>query len=168
MSGKTVPFSARISVDDAEFISQLQYDGAYTPSDKLRALLVEVRRQRQQGANYADNLAVVQEWFSRLKRQWLVREQELGAHSELMIRTLDLVPELLAQIQTATAEKTDVKLSEFQQQEQAVAQVVLRLSELILPLALSAAPNENNSTQQGLVRLAGLICQSQVATQGEK
>ncbi|MBU1618473.1 MAG: hypothetical protein KJ556_02245 [Gammaproteobacteria bacterium] len=168
MSAKTVPFSARISVDDAEFISQLQYDGAYTPSDKLRALLVEVRRQRQHGANYADNLAVVQEWFSRLKRQWLLREQELGVHSELMIRSLDLLPELLAQIQTATAEKAEVKLNGFLQHEQDFAQVLLRFSELILPLALSAAPDDRNPIKQGLVRLATVVCQSQVATQGEK
>ena len=39
VSGKTIPFSARISVEDADFISTLEFDGARTPSEKLRGLL---------------------------------------------------------------------------------------------------------------------------------
>ncbi|CAM5500755.1 hypothetical protein RLON56S_03654 [Alishewanella longhuensis] len=38
MTNKTVPFSARISVEDAEFISTLAYEGAHTPSEQVTCL----------------------------------------------------------------------------------------------------------------------------------
>ncbi|MDX1391935.1 MAG: hypothetical protein R3241_06135, partial [Rheinheimera sp.] len=83
MSAKTVPFSARISVEDAEFISELEFDGANTPSDKLRALLAESRRRYQGYSDYGQNLAQMQEWLGRIKRQLLVRQQQLNQRSEL-------------------------------------------------------------------------------------
>ena len=76
MSSKTVPFSARISLEDASFISNLSFEGAVTPSDKLRSLLAQIRRREQQSSNYAENLQQMQEWLGPLQHQWQVRQQQ--------------------------------------------------------------------------------------------
>ena len=110
MSTKTVPFSARISVEDAEFISSLEYDGAHTPSDKLRALLAETRRRHQGFSDYGQNLAQMQEWLGQIKRQLLVRQQQLSQHSELLVRVLDAVTDPLM---GALADRTHSRFGKF-------------------------------------------------------
>ncbi|MBU1311218.1 hypothetical protein MN202_08550 [Rheinheimera muenzenbergensis] len=165
MSTKTVPFSARISVEDAEFISSLEYDGAHTPSDKLRALLAETRRRHQGFTDYGQNLAQMQEWLGQIKRQLLVRQQQLNQHSELMIRLLDALPDLLATLQTLAASCSSLNSRELQHTEQQVLLKLCRLNELLLPLALTA--DADSVLQQGVFGLAKLIHQHKLAIQGE-
>lgn len=165
MSTKTVPFSARISIDDAEFISSLEYDGAHTPSDKLRALLAETRRQHQGFADYGQNLAQMQEWLGQIKRQLLVRQQQLNQHSELMLRVLDALPDLLATLQTMAASCSSLNMRELQHTEQQVLQKVYRLNELLLPLALTSSAD--SGLQQGIFGLAKLVHEHRLAIQGE-
>lgn len=165
MSTKTVPFSARISIEDAEFISRLEYDGAHTPSDKLRALLAETRRQHQGFADYGQNLAHMQEWLGQIKRQLLVRQQQIGQHSELMVRVLDALPDLLATLQTMAASCSSLNIRELQQTEQQVLQKVCRLNELLLPIALTS--DADNRLHQGMFALAKLLHEHRLAIQGE-
>ncbi len=165
MSTKTVPFSARISVEDAEFISSLEYDGAHTPSDKLRALLAETRRRHAGFADYGQNLAQMQEWLGQIKRQLLVRQQQLNQHSELIVRLLDALPDLLASLQTMAANSSALNTRELQQTEQQLLHKVWRLNELLLPLGLTQP--HGSELQQGLLGLAKLIHEHRLAIQGE-
>uniref|UniRef100_A0A486XMK3 Uncharacterized protein n=1 Tax=Rheinheimera sp. BAL341 TaxID=1708203 RepID=A0A486XMK3_9GAMM len=165
MSTKTVPFSARISIEDAEFISSLEYDGAHTPSDKLRALLAETRRRHQGFADYGQNLAQMQEWLGQIKRQLLVRQQQLGQYSELVLRVLDALPDLLATLQTMAANCSGLNIRDLQQTEQQVLQKVCRLNELLLPLALTS--EADNTLHQGMLALAKLVHEHRLAIQGE-
>lgn len=61
MPEKSVPLSVRISVDDAEFIARLSLEGATTPSEKMRKLLGEARRRREDAADYGRCLGMVRE-----------------------------------------------------------------------------------------------------------
>ena len=54
---KTVSISARISHEDAEFLSSLTIEGATTPSDKLRALLADARQRHAGLQDYSSNLS---------------------------------------------------------------------------------------------------------------
>lgn len=164
MSTKTVPFSARISVEDAEFISGLEYDGAHTPSDKLRALLAETRRRHQGFADYGQNLAQMQEWLGQIKRQLLVRQQQLSQHSELLVRLLDALPDLLATLQTMAASCGSLNSRELQQTEQQVMIKLCRLNELLMPLALTGSAD--TELVQGMFGLATLIHEHKLAIQG--
>ena len=61
MPSKTVPISARISHEDAEFISQLKINEATTPSDKLRAIISDAKRQRLRTQDYRGCFQMIQE-----------------------------------------------------------------------------------------------------------
>ena len=165
MSSKTVPFSARISIEDAEFISMLEYDGAHTPSDKLRALLAETRRRHASYTDYGQNLAQMQEWLGQIKRQLLVRQQQLNQHSELVLRVLDALPDLLATLQTLAASCSRLNSRELQHTEQQVMLKICRLNELLLPLALTS--DTDNALQHGMFGLAKLLHEHRLAIQGE-
>ena len=67
-TSRSVPFSARISTEDAAFIAGLEIDGAHTPSDKLRALLAEARKRRQGSGDYESSLQLAMDWLQPLRR----------------------------------------------------------------------------------------------------
>lgn len=164
MSGKTVPFSARISIEDAEFISMLEYDGAHTPSDKLRALLAETRRRNQNSVDYGENLGHMQEWFGQMKKKLLIRQQQLNLHNEGTLRLLDSLPDLIATLQTLTARASQLNVRELQDSEIQLLQKILRLNELLLPLALTS---QKNAVSDSLFALAELISSYRAAIEGE-
>ena len=167
MVSKTVPFSARISVEDAEFISTLEYDGAHTPSDKLRALLAESRRRHSNQTDYGQNLAQMQEWTGYMKRQLLVRCNQLSVQADPLLRIVDALPDLLATLQTVSARAGELNIRELQQAESNILHKVLRINELLLPLALTTQRQANTELTQPLVLLAQLVTEHQVAFQGE-
>ena len=168
MSSKTVPFSARISIEDAEFISMLEYDGAHTPSDKLRALLAETRRRHASYTDYGQNLAQMQEWLGQIKRQLLVRQQQLNQQAESVCRVLDALPDLLATLQTMAARCPTMNVRELQHTEHSILQKVYRLNELLLPLAVTQPGGDNDELQQGLFALVKLVNEHRMTIQGEQ
>lgn len=171
MSSKTVPFSARISLEDASFISNLSFEGAVTPSDKLRSLLAQIRRREQQSSDYAENLLQMQEWLAPLQHQWQVRQQQVQQPAEVMAALLPWLSEMLALVQSHSATVAEQSASQLRQIEFAVLQQLYRLNAAVLPLLLqknyqpSAAPHQQQ--HQDLIRLAELISSSHHRSQGE-
>ena len=171
MSSKTVPFSARISLEDASFISNLSFEGAVTPSDKLRSLLAQIRRREQQSSHYAENLQQMQEWLAPLQQQWQIRQQQVQQPAEVMMALLQWLPEMLALVQSHSATLADTAAPQLRQIEFAVLQQLYRLNAAVLPLQLQQAyqtsPIPHQHQRQDLVRLAELISSSNPAAQGE-
>lgn len=165
---KTVPFSARISLDDAEFISSLEYEGAATPSDKLRALLAETRRRHGNQVDFGHNLAQMQEWLTPLKRRLLVRQDQLQSSMEIANRLLDTLPELLARLLTLAARAEQLGARELRQGEQQLLQAMLRMNELLLPLALRPEHVKAQADLEALYKLANLVSQYKMTLDGEK
>lgn len=166
MTTKTVPFSARISVEDAEFISTLSYDGAHTPSDKLRALLAETRRKHACFDDFSQNLIQLEEWFSQIRRPLLARQQHLQIRTDSVNRLVDSLPELMAQLQTLGARSNTLNIRELQQAEQQITQQLLNIVSLLLPLAITQP--QVVAEQDGLFKLAELITQHRKAVQGAR
>jgi uncharacterized protein YecA (UPF0149 family) len=158
MSSKTVPFSARISLEDASFISNLSFEGAVTPSDKLRS-------------SYAENLQQMQDWLAPLQHQWQIRQQQVQQPAEVMAALLQWLPEMLALVQSHSATLADASASQLRQTEFAVLQQLYRLNAAVLPLQLQrgyqASPNQQQTQRQDLVRLAELITSTSPTAQGE-
>lgn len=167
-SGKTVPFSARISLEDAEFISSLEYEGAATPSDKLRALLAETRRRHGSQPDFSHNLAQMQEWFAPMKRRLLVRQDQLQANAEVANRLLDSLPELLARLQAMAARAEQATARDLRQGEQQLLQSLMRINELLLPLALRPEQEKTAAEMEVLFRLVDMINQHQAMNPGGK
>lgn len=96
MAGKMVQMGVRLPQDDAAFIAGLVVEGASTPSDKLRAIIAQARRREAGIGDYKGALAITEEMLAPV-RTW-VREAELHqqVHSELVMRTLDWLGEMVA------------------------------------------------------------------------
>jgi hypothetical protein len=138
MPSKSITISARIAHEDAEFLSQLNIDGAATPSDKLRALITEARKRKEQPRDYGGCLMMIQELLAPVLTQ--VRQAELAekVHSELLTRTFEWLPEmvayLLAGAPQAEAEWTADILVEY---EYGLADRLFRLISSLLQLGVT-------------------------------
>lgn len=93
---KSVNMSVRLSPDDAEFLAGLEIDNASTPSDKLRALIVEAKERRQGTEDYAGALQLAQGLLAPTLRTLRTSEHAEGVHSELVSRFAEWLPECLA------------------------------------------------------------------------
>ncbi|MBV2130868.1 hypothetical protein KQY15_17355 [Rheinheimera sp. SM2107] len=131
-------------------------------------MLAETRRKHASYPDYGHNLAQMQEWLGQMKRQLLIRQQQLNQQAEPVLRVLDALPDLLATLQTMAARCPQMNVRELQQTEQSVLQKVYRLNELLLPLALTQGDNDEHELQQGLFALATLISEHRMAIQGEQ
>ena len=97
-SGKMVPMSTRISQRDAEFLSTLNIQNATTPSEKLREVISQARKQHESTQDYRSSLLLYQEMLNRVAS--MVREVELehDIHSELVSRLTEWLPDMMAYV----------------------------------------------------------------------
>ena len=138
MPSKTVPISARISHEDAEFISQLKINGATTPSDKLRAIIFDARRQRLRTKDYRGSFQMIQELLMPVIE--IIRQAELESleHSELITRSVEWLPDTLAFIVSSAPQSLDDKSAEkLHSLEKGLADRVFRLMESVLQMGIT-------------------------------
>lgn len=93
---KSVQIGARISHEDAEFLSQLEVDGAKTPSDKLRAIIEEARFRRQRDTDFLGCYKEMVEQLAPALETIKKMEFEAGVHSEVMARVSQWMPDFYA------------------------------------------------------------------------
>ena len=133
-----VQIGARIPQEDAEFISQLKVNGATTPSDKVRAIIAEARRRQQGAQDYQAGLNMMNELLGPVITHVRQLELKQQVHSELVSRTLEWLPEVLAFAVSSTSGLQDDKdvnaLGHF---EQSLADRVFRLMESILQMGVT-------------------------------
>jgi len=138
MPARTVPISARIAHEDAEFLSQLKVPGAKTPSDKLRAILADARRRSAQQKDYRGIFQLLQETLSPIVEQ--IRQAELthGIHSELVTRTLDWLPDAVAfTVAGIAGGNTAPSEEQLRELEQGLGDRVFRLMESVLHMGVT-------------------------------
>jgi len=137
MSAKMVAIGARVPQEDAEFISQLKIEGAVTPSDKVRVIIAEARRRHQGSNNYDACLDQVNHLLSTTNRMLRHAEMEAKQHSEIMARTLDWIPDLVAYLLSSKHKLVNGEITEMQSMEEDVADRVFRLVESVLQLGVT-------------------------------
>ena len=106
-----IPISVRISQEDADFIANLQVEGANTPSEKIRELL------------------------KHAKLDVLHAEKELGVHSHILARLFELLPDLTATLVADVPTKSE--LEALKKYEREVMWRIVRLTDSILQLAVT-------------------------------
>lgn len=138
MAAKTVTISARIPMEDAEFISQLQVNGATTPSDKLRAIIDEARRRQLGKQDYRGCMTMMQELIAPVSTQTREQEHIRHVHSELVTRVLDWLPDTMAFI-VAAANSKDIEpdADVLEELEDGIADRVFRLMESVLQMGIT-------------------------------
>lgn len=84
MVAKSIPISFRATPEEADFLAQLQADGAVTFSNKLR-WLIESARLRQAGSADAAHLRdLIEEPLQQALHRWRNAEAESGQSSALL------------------------------------------------------------------------------------
>ncbi len=146
--GKTVTISARISREDALFLSQYEAEGAVTPSDKLRAIIADAREWHSKSKDYRGSISVFQNMLAPVDAD--IRELELRhhIHSELLTRILEWLPDMMAVI---IASETKLNKSgekgQLEEIEEGVADRVFRLIESIMQMGITQrCPCYNSNT----------------------
>jgi hypothetical protein len=133
-----VTISARISQEDAAFISQLTIDDAKTPSDKLRAIIADAKLRSNRKQDYASSLQHIQELVQPLLRRIRKAEVENRIHSELIIRLTEWLPDTLAFLLSSISAQDDQDITEaLFHLEQGAAERLIRLMESVLQLAIT-------------------------------
>ena len=88
--------SARIPGEDLEWLATLDMQGATTPSDKIRALVSQLRRQHEGALDYGASL----QWMRDLVAPFVTAvgafEHRQSRHSELVRLVADWVPQVMA------------------------------------------------------------------------
>lgn len=94
MSSQMQTLSVRVPAEDIEWLASLEVQGAVTPSDKLRALIAQMRRQHQGTMDYAACVA----WLRDLMTPFVVALREVEHRQKIHSDALDAVIEWVPQI----------------------------------------------------------------------
>src|SRR4029434_6898663 len=89
-----VTLSARIPSDDMEWLHGLDIQGAVSPSDKVRALISQMRRQQEGTLDYERSLR----WLRDLVSPFVTAIRALENHNRMNSDVLTLTAEWLPQI----------------------------------------------------------------------
>ena len=138
MTTNTVTISARISQEDAAFISQLEINGAKTPSDKFRAIISEARQRQESQQNFHGFITLIQDMITPISAH--IREAELTqhSHSELVTRTLEWLPDTMAYILfEGGINKEEQSQEELLELESGIADRVFQLMESCLQMGVT-------------------------------
>lgn len=93
-----IPLSLRITSDDAAFLAELEMPGAKTPSEKVRAILANARRQHQGTRDFVQCLELVQDMMRPGLNKVRSAQTELGMRSDFVLKLYEKVPEILAEL----------------------------------------------------------------------
>lgn len=137
MASKTVSISARISHEDAEFLSQLKINGATTPSDKLRRIIAEARQKSVQRHDYLGYLNIVEDLISPTRENVKNAENQLQIHSEVVTRLTEWLPDIFAYILSASTPEEDLSPEMLVQIEEGLANRIFRLTESVLQMGVT-------------------------------
>lgn len=142
MSGKTIPFSVRLSQEDAEFIAKLEIQEATTPSDKIRTIISGARKKAKKAYSYREMLKEMQEMV--MPMMGVLREQELanGKHSELLASFAEWLTEVNAFFMAAYSQ--ELNQNTMDTFEEAIASRIFVLFERVMRMGVTnAAPCYN-------------------------
>lgn len=142
MANRSVPFSVRLSPDDASFIASLDIAGAITPSDKLRAIIERARLDQTEGGSYATLLRQQMDQLLPLRLILRHTEERLATHSVPLELLLDWLPDMQAYLRAQGVSGAPIhERSALIGFERGVLARLVRLMEAILRAAVTPSCN---------------------------
>lgn len=93
---KMQTLSVRIPTEDMEWLAGLDLQGAVSPSDKLRALIAQVRRQQEGTLDYERSLAWLRDLIAPFVTAARAFEHQNRMHSEALTLTAEWLPQIMA------------------------------------------------------------------------
>jgi hypothetical protein len=134
---KTSQISTRVTQADADFLATLTLEGATTPSDKVRALITEARRRREELGDYRGSLRQVRDLIGPATAAILEVENGARVHSALVLPLIDWLAETLAfALSHVPAGRTDPG-EELEELERGLTDRSVRWAQALLRLAVT-------------------------------
>lgn len=130
--------SARLPIEDVQWLSAIDLPGAQTPSDKIRALIARSRVLQQSAADYQTSLAWARELVAPLLAEISALEHREGVQSDAVRLVADAVPQLMAILLSARGAAGSPLASARDLEERLITRVLQLATAL---LRLSVAPN---------------------------
>lgn len=130
-----IPVSVRISQEDADFIAALEIGEAHTLSEKIREILKQARLAHTRPHDYAAALVQMEQFLHNARHDVLCAEKNLGAHSNILARLFEQLPDLAATLAQDLPDNAD--LPTMQHYEREVMWRIVRLADSILQLAVT-------------------------------
>jgi hypothetical protein len=88
--------SARIPGEDLQWLASLDIQGAVSPSDKLRALISQMRRQYEGTLDYERSLSWLRDLIAPFVAAIRTLEHNNRMHSEVLTLTAEWLPQIMA------------------------------------------------------------------------
>ena len=142
MTNRTVPLSARISHEDAEFLANLSLEGATTPSEKLRVIVSEARQRYEGMKDYRESLLLYQGALNNAIAASRALEMEHGVHSEVLTRIFEWLPDAMAFTSAmGNSLNQTSELGELERFEDGMVERCFRLIQSVLQIGLTETCN---------------------------
>src|SRR5262245_2864253 len=114
---KMQTLSVRIPSDDMEWLAGLDLQGAVSPSDKLRALIAQERRQHEGTLDYERGLAWLRDLLAPSITAVRSVEHQHRMHSEALTLTAEWLPQIMATLLSGQPIGTDAKARAIETEE---------------------------------------------------
>ncbi len=141
--------SARLPMEDVEWLASIEIPGATTASDKLRALVARSRQIQESTADFQTSLIWARELVAPLVAEIGAFEHREGVHSEALHLVAEAVPQLMALLLSGRNLANNPKQNATQLEERLIARSMQLATAL---LRLSVTPNSPCYDPAGLDR----------------
>jgi hypothetical protein len=156
--------SARIPMDDMEWLAGLDMQGAVSPSDKLRALISQVRRQHDGTLDYERSLGWLRDLVAPFVTSIRAFEHHNRMHSEVLTLTAEWLPQIMATLLSERALAKDDKKHAIDIEDVVVQRCFQLLASLMrLAVTRDAAcynPAVIDKHLSGVLEIAGVVTQA--------
>jgi hypothetical protein len=156
--------SARMPVEDIEWLASLDIQGAVSPSDKLRALIGQMRRQYAGTLDYEGGLSWLRDLVAPFVTAIRTLEHNNRMHSEVITLTAEWLPQIMATLLSERALGKDAKKRAIDIEEMIVQRCFQFLCALMrLAVTREAAcynPTVIDRHISGVLELAEIVVQT--------
>jgi hypothetical protein len=101
--------SARIPSEDLEWLSRLDIQGAVSPSDKVRSLIGQLRRQHEGTLDYQRSLTWLRDLVAPFVSAIRAIEHQNRMHSEVLTLVAEALPQIMATLLSERGLTNDAK-----------------------------------------------------------
>ena len=136
MTTQMQTLSARVPAEDVAWLAGLDVGGATTPSDKLRTLITQMRKQHEGALDYANGLTWLRDLLSPSIAAVRAFEHNAQIHSAAVSAVMEWLPQIVATALAARSLRDDDAASAAAL-EKAVVQHCFQLLSALLRLGIT-------------------------------
>jgi hypothetical protein len=156
--------SARIPSEDMEWLAGLDIQGAVSPSDKLRALIGQMRRQYEGTLDYQGSLSWLRDLVAPFVTAVRTFEHQNRMHSEVLTLATEALPQIMATLLSERGLTKDAKRQAIEVEEVVVQRCFQLLTSMMrLAVTREAAcynPSVIDAHVGSVLKIAAIVAQT--------